>query len=133
MALEACVVCSQKLDDSTMLMSERGWVCPSCQTKIQPAEVKGLLSPLAMVGVVAVVLPFFLHITSSSSVTVNGETSTRSLDYVAIAGGIVGFLAAAGALLAAVRETQRKGARVAIALIIDLLSIFHLLRGFGLL
>lgn len=131
MALEACAICSQKFDDGLMLMSERGWVCQGCQAKVQPVEPRGLLSTMAIIGLVAVALPFFLHITSSSSMTVNGQTTTKTLDYVAVAGGIVGFLAAGGALLQAARETEKKAARMGIALVIDLLSIFHLLRGLG--
>lgn len=80
-------------------------------------------------------MPFFINYTQSSSSRVNGVvTSASFIDYIAVAGGSVAVLFGiiSLALLGKTAPTK-KGLRAALAggLLLLLLGVFQLLRGFG--
>jgi hypothetical protein len=85
-----------------------------------------------MVGLIAVLLPFFFHISSSSSYSVNDVTlSSQYIDYVAVSGGVVGGLCGVLMLLGGLGRKQGKGKALGIAAAICGLAIYQVLRGFG--
>jgi hypothetical protein len=96
------------------------------------ADKDPLKSPVAIVGLIAVLLPFFLHVSSSSSYSVNDVTvSSQYIDYVAVSGGAVGGLCGILMLLGGLGRKQGKGKALGIAAAICGLAIVQLLRGFG--
>ena len=131
MALKTCSACGKQFEENRLLYSEVGLVCEACDAA-RSVPKPTLLSLPALLGLVAGLLPFFLHFTTSSTTSVNGvETSSVTHDYAALAGGAAAMIAGAIALLVATRRTDRKPARLAIAFAIDLLGVFQILRGLG--
>lgn len=86
-------------------------------------------SGLGVTALVCVLAPFFIHITNSSSRTVNGEVVAQtSLDYPAIAGGALGLLLAVALLLARRAPLSVRGP---FGGVVALLAVFHLANGLG--
>ena len=97
--------------------------------KIEP---KITSHPWLILGCIAATVPFFFHITSSTTTVENGvEVAAKFTDFVAlIGGGLASFFGALFLVHALSRKTQ-KGEAITVALLIDALGIFHLLRGIG--
>lgn len=106
----------------------------------RPGEsLPGQLSEsLTSVGLIALVLPLFFHLNVPQTAGAGADASTRLFDYVAICGGVVAD--ACGTLLLIRALTGKSGLgsagatpmRLAVALLISLLGVVHLLRGLGL-
>ena len=95
--------------------------------------------PLVTVGFLALVLPLFFHLTVAQTLNPGAASPSRTMDYVAICGGVIadacGSLLLIKALLGRRRGTgnpSKTSVRLAVALIISALGIVHLLRGLGL-
>jgi len=88
---------------------------------------------LAGFGLVVGVIPFFVHVSESSSVSVNGHvTASTFRDWVAIGCGGAALVVGAIAVALAVRN-KAGGARIALAAAAVALGALQLVRGFGLL
>lgn len=86
-------------------------------------------SGLGIAALVSVLAPFFIHITNSSSRTVNGEVVAQTyLDYPAIAGGALGLLLAIALLLG---KRAPMSVRGPFGGVVALLAMFHLANGLG--
>lgn len=119
----ACMQCNRAFPQVELLVG----LCSDCRP-----EAPKLLSPLTIAALVAGAVPFFFHLTSSSSVTENGVvTQAVYRDYAAIGGGAAGAVLGGVAALAALRGPAPKLARLGIALGALALGLVQLTRGFG--
>lgn len=93
---------------------------------------------LLSVGCLALVLPLFFHLTVSQTATMDGATTTRVVDYVAICGGVLADVCGSLLLVKALTAKNTPGGpskaqvRLAVAILISALGVMHLLRGLGL-
>jgi TPR repeat protein len=94
-----------------------------------PSAADALKSPLAIAAIAAALVPFFVHISSQSSTTVNGVTQTVFRDYVAIGGGALALLAA---ILFALTGAGPKAVKAGVAAVVALLGAYHVVHGLGL-
>ncbi len=86
-----------------------------------------------ILGIVAVIVPFVITVSSSSMSTVNGRvTQFVFRDWVAVGGGIAGALCGLGAA-ARFRTTMKSQRALRAAVVLGLLGLgtFQILRGFG--
>lgn len=115
---------------------------PEPTMEMEEAEFKRALAsptsslhPLELLGAIAAALPFFVHYTTSSTHTVNGEVvEATTRNWVALGGGAIAVLVGALALIAArstPAETRRK--RHMIGLAIVAVGLFQLVIRSGLL
>jgi hypothetical protein len=113
MNAQACAGCGAAVENPAVT----GIFCEACYARnVAPSSGwKSFFTGPTYVGLIAVAIPLFLHIT------------VNNLDYIALAGAIVGILAAlAGAvtaLKAAKPERLKKLAPVAIVLVVALLDL----------
>lgn len=123
-----CSMCKRAFPQTELFDTPDGVLCTECG-----GEPPGrLMSPLVIAALVLGAVPFFFHITSSSSVTVNGEiTQSVYRDYVAIIAGIAAGALGLGAVAVAFKADARRGARIAIAAGIVGLGLLQVTRGFG--
>ena len=97
-------------------------------SKIEP---KITSHPWLVLGCIAATVPFFMHITSSTTTEVNGVATSHFTDYVALVGGGLACFFGALFLVHALSRKTQKGEAITVALLIDALGVFHLLRGIG--
>ena len=84
---------------------------------------------LAGIGGLAGLVPFFIHATSSSTVTVNGEvTSATYHDNVALVGGVIALLCGIAALALA---RKSGGSRIGMAIAVVALGAYQIAHGLG--
>ena len=84
---------------------------------------------LTIIGAIAGIVPFFIHITSSSSVSENGQViSATYRDNVALAGGVVAVLCG---LAAAAIARKAAGSRIGIAIAVLALGAYQIAHGLG--
>jgi hypothetical protein len=105
------------------------------ETDLELAEMQGVKVPgvTEYVGGLAGAVPFFLHISNSSTTMVNGvTTAARHFDYVAVSGGVVaGLFGVISLALLAKTAPSKRALRGMAAGAILLLAAFQLARGFG--
>ena len=95
-------------------------------------ESKFPLSGVGIAAVVAAMLPFFGHYTTSSSLSENGEVVASTYrDYVALAGGALAILFGGVAVLGALKAAEQRNLRLGIVGGAIALGVFQLLRGVG--
>ena len=92
--------------------------------------------PLVTVGFLALALPLFFHLTVAQTLNAGAASPQRTMDYVAICGGVIadacGTLLLIKALMGKGTLASKTPVRIAVALLISGLGIVHLLRGLGL-
>ncbi|MEP6864643.1 MAG: hypothetical protein ABJE66_28740 [Deltaproteobacteria bacterium] len=87
---------------------------------------------LTIIGGLAGVIPFFIHSTTFSSVTENGNVVSASYrDNVALAGGVVAVLCALAAAAMARKAGKAGGNRLAIAIVVLALGAYQIAHGLG--
>ncbi|MEO8703941.1 MAG: tetratricopeptide repeat protein [Kofleriaceae bacterium] len=129
---QTCETCGVSISGGDVLYTTTAKrVCPACFAKAAPAPAAakpGL--PALIVGAIAVVLPMFVTISSSSSVTINGHVeSSVYRNWPAVAFGIVAILCAAVAMVAAVRA--RAGLFIGLAALVIVFGGAQVANGFG--
>jgi hypothetical protein len=132
--MQNCQTCGKAIDGGEVMYTpDAKVVCPGCFDKVDVAATAARGSGIGLVGagVIAGVIPFFVHVSESSSVMVNGEVvSATSRDYIALACGVVAALLGAMAAAGAVRS--KGGTRaLAIGLAVIALGAYQIARGFG--
>ena len=130
--MKPCAVCGSQVAAQQMEMSEKGELCPACAEKEDARTAGGFkLHPVAIAGIVLGVIPFFIHVTSSSSVTSGGETTVKFIDYVALGGG--GGAALAGILMVVMLVTRKASGGLNVAGLLACLGLaaYQLAYGLG--
>lgn len=93
---------------------------------LKPDRTKAAL----VIGAIAAILPFLIHMSSSSTTTVNGVVTDASYrDNFALAGGVVAILAGLIAIAVANKATQKP--QLVGGLAVAALGIYQILRGLG--
>jgi hypothetical protein len=87
---------------------------------------------LTIIGGIAGVVPFFIHSTTFSSVTENGNVVSSSYrDNVALAGGVVAVLCGLAAAAMARKAGKAGGNRLVIAIAVLALGAYQIAHGLG--
>lgn len=132
---EQCSVCGVAVTGASILYTPDGRiVCPACFSKVpMPVDVgKPQWKIFAAAGGVAGVIPFAVHMSSSSSTTVNGHvTSFVYRDWVAVVCGVVAIMLGIIATAAARKEQLQRGLAFAAGIGVVLLGGVQIARGFG--
>ena len=129
-----CAKCGGQFADTEMMMTGDGPLCKQCYAA--DIEPKPKTTPtMSIAGVIVGTLPFFLHFGTSSSVTVNGQTTTTSTNYVALGAGpgavILGIV---GVLMALkVEDPKSKQTGLGVGALAILLGLYQAILGSGLL
>jgi hypothetical protein len=97
----------------------------------EPAVSPGPVSTPAIVGIVADVIPFFVHFGTTTTTTINGVVESASTNYVAIGGGGLAIAAGVFALATAKSSGSHKWTTMAVAAAVILVGVGHLLVGSG--
>jgi len=102
--------------------------------QLQEAPPRPFPSAIEIIGGLAALVPFFLHLSSSSTSHVNGQAvSFVYRDWVAVGGGAVAALCALAAVTGLPRTAPARRAPRGAAIVVLLgLGVYHLLGGFGL-
>lgn len=133
--MQNCQMCGKAIiGDEVLYTADAKVVCPGCFATADVAATasrsSGALGLLGA-GAIAGVLPFFVHVSESSSVMVNGEVvSATSRDYIALACGVVAALLGAITAAGAVRS-KAGGAALAMRLAVIALGAYQIAHGFG--
>ncbi len=128
--MPTCSVCASEFAESDLLMTGGGPVCEPCELDQALAPKPKVLTLPAMIGLVAGIAPFFLHFTTGSTETVNGQVVSAShFDFVAVPGGSIALMA--GLVAAALGLGKGKVKRIPVGLAICVLGVVQLARGFG--
>lgn len=80
-------------------------------------------------AVVVALLGFVISVSSTSTSNIRGVYSCTHIDYAAIALGGIALAMGGGAVLAGLRESQRRPLDLGAAGIAALIGVWHLLRG----
>jgi hypothetical protein len=92
-------------------------------------SIKSTDKTLTMIGGIAGVVPFFIHSTTFSTVTENGNVVSSSFrDNVALGGGIVAVLCG---LAAAAMARKSGSSRVGIGVAVLVLGAYQIAHGLG--
>jgi uncharacterized protein len=98
---------------------------------LENVSIKSTDRSLAIFGLIAGAVPFMISVSSSSSVTMNGQVVSSSYrDTVAIGGGALAAICGLIAVVLAVRG-KSGGARIGLAVAALALGGYQLARGFG--
>lgn len=99
------------------------------ETKLEP---KITSHPMLIAGCIAATIPFFIHVSQSSTTTENGVVvASRYIDYIAVIGGASASFFGAMLLIHALSRKTQKAEGMTVAFLIDALGIYHLLHGLG--
>jgi hypothetical protein len=92
-------------------------------------SIKSTDKTIAGIGGIAGVVPFFIHSTTVSTVTENGNVVSASFrDNVALGGGIIALLCG---LAAAAMARKSGGSRMGIAVAVIALGAYQIAHGLG--
>jgi len=130
----SCSSCGKAVSGGDVLYTEDARVvCPTCFAKADVVATQQRASGgtgSLVAGAIAGVVPFMIHVTSSSVVTHNGEIVESSYrDWVAIGGGAIALVCGAIAVVAA--RAAGGGSRLALGALVVLLGAYQVVRGFG--
>jgi hypothetical protein len=134
-AMQTCQLCGKAITgDEVMYTPDAKVVCPGCFDTADVAATVARSSGatgLAVGGAIVGAIPFFVHVTESSTVMVNGEVvSGTTRDYIALACGVVAALLGAIVAGGAIRS-KAGGKALAIGLAVVALGAYQIARGFG--
>lgn len=136
MQTETCQLCAKTIAGADVLYTADARIaCRDCYDKADVAAASlgssSGATGLATAGAVAGVIPFLVHVSSSSTVMVNGEVvSATSRDYIALVCGVVAIILGALTAVGAVRSKQG-GAALAMRIGVVALGAYQIARGLG--
>src|SRR3954466_15226227 len=130
-----CAVCGTAITGSDVMYASDGrTVCTKCFGNMDAPAASALAAPwrkLAVAGAVVGAIPFFAHVSTSETLTVNGDTASFVYrDYVAIGCGIAAAVLGALALRAAPKEQPQRKSGLTGSLVVLALGILQIARGF---
>ncbi|HTL32440.1 MAG TPA: tetratricopeptide repeat protein [Kofleriaceae bacterium] len=131
---DVCSMCGVPVAGASILYTPDGRiVCPACFGKVpMPTGSKPQWKIFAGAGAVAGVIPFGVHMSSSSYSTVNGHvTSFVYRDWVAVVCGVVAIMLGIIATAAARKEQLQRSLAFAAGIGVVLLGGVQIARGFG--
>lgn len=131
MTASTCAMCGRAFPLEELTATTTGQLCADCKEGIVATPERPLVSPLAVVGLVFGLAPFFLHFTKSLSLTVNGVVEQSHFDAVAVGGGALALVLGLAALVSARNVMEGRRTRLGIAAAIAALGVFQVLSGLG--
>jgi uncharacterized protein len=132
---QMCSMCGVPVEGANVLYAPDGRVvCPACFAKLAPIgpPSRAPWRMFAGAGAVVGVIPFALHMSTSSSTTVNGHvTNFVYRDWIAVGCGVVAILIGLIAIVAARKEQLQRGLAFMAGICVVLLGGMQIARGLG--
>jgi len=135
--MEKCSHCGSSFPEDQLSPTGEGLVCVSCEFELSQEPPALFLDAATMVGVVAALVPWFLHYGKAVDfpLTVTafsiGHMEGLQNDFVGIGGGVLGLAAGAFLLKRALGTRDRKVLRLVLCAVLVCLSLYHLSYGIG--